>query len=125
MVLYYMYSNKQRGITMFYIYERSSTYIMGKMDQLSGEVRPDHRKAYATMGAARAALTRMSKRYRADLKASVNDPEYRFGIAEAEYFHTGIEKSRVVKNMINGAPIVETVNTPGYMSPRSEAYWSM
>ena len=110
---------------MFYIYERTSTYIMGKMDQRTGEVRPDHRKAYKTMPAAQAALTRMSKRYRADLLESVNDPVYRYGIAEADYFHKTIEKSRTVKNMMNGAPIVETVNTPGYMSPRSEAYWSM
>jgi len=56
---------------------------------------------------------------------SVNDPQYRYGIAEANYFHTTIEKSRTVKNMMNGAAITETVNTPGYMSPRSEAYWSM
>ena len=110
---------------MFYIYERTSTYIMGKMDQRTGEVRPDHRKAYKTMPAAQAALTRMSKRYRADLLESVNDPVYRYGIAEANYFHKTIEKSRTVKNMMNGAPIVESVNTPGYMSPRSEAYWSM
>ena len=110
---------------MFYIYEKTSTLIMGKMDQRTGEVRPDHRKSYKTMAAAGAALTRMSKRYRADLKETVNDPQYRFGVAEAEYFHTSIEKSRTVKNMMNGAAIVETVNTPGYMSPRSEAYWSM
>ena len=110
---------------MFYIYERTSTYIMGKMDQRTGEVRPDHRKAYKTMPAAQAALTRMSKRYRADLLESVNDPVYRYGIAEADYFHKTIEKSRTVKNMMNNADIVETVNTPGYMSPRSEAYWSM
>ena len=110
---------------MFYIYERSSTLIMGKMNTRTGEVRPDHRKSYSTMAAAKAALTRMSKRYRADLLETVNDPQYRFGVAEAEYFHTSIEKSRTVKNMMNGAAIVETVNTPGYMSPRSEAYWSM
>jgi hypothetical protein len=110
---------------MYYIYEKTSTLIMGKMDQRTGEVRPDHRKAYKTMPAAQAALTRMSKRYRADLKETVNDPQYRFGVAEANYFHSTIEKSRTVKNMMNGAPIVETVNTPGYMSPRSEAYWSM
>ena len=110
---------------MYYIYERSSTMIMGKMDQRTGEVRPDHRKSYKTMAAAGAALTRMSKRYRADLLETVNDPQYRFGVAEANYFHTSIEKSRTVKNMMNGAPIQETVNTPGYMSPRSEAYWSM
>ena len=110
---------------MFYIYERSSTLIMGKMDSRTGEVRPDHRKSYKTISAAQAALTKMSKRYRADLLDSVNDPQYRFGVAEANYFHTTIEKSRTVKNMMNGAPIVESVNTPGYMSPRSESYWSM
>jgi hypothetical protein len=110
---------------MFYIYERTSTLIMGKMNSRTGEVRPDHSKAYKTMPAAQAALTRMSKRYRADLLETVNDPQYRFGVAEANYFHTSIEKSRTVKNMMNGEPIQETVNTPGYMSPRSEAYWSM
>ena len=110
---------------MFYIYGRSSTLIMGKMDSRTGEVRPDHRKSYKTISAAQAALTKMSKRYRADLLDSVNDPQYRFGVAEANYFHTTIEKSRTVKNMMNGAPIVESVNTPGYMSPRSESYWSM
>ena len=110
---------------MFYIYEKTSTYIMGKMNSRTGEVRPDHRKSYKTMPAAQAALTRMSKRYRADMLESVNDPQYRYGIAEANYFHTTIEKSRTVKNMMNGEAIQETVNTPGYMSPRSEAYWSM
>ena len=110
---------------MFYIYERTSTYIMGGVNKWDGTVRPDHRKSYKTMPAARAALTRMSKRHRADMLESVNDPQYRFGIAEAEHFHKTIEKSRTVKNMMNGAPIVESVNTPGYMSPRSEAYCSM
>ena len=110
---------------MYYIYEKTSTLIMGKMDQRTGQVRPDHRKSYKTMAAASAALTKMSKRYRADLLETVNDPQYRFGVAEAAYFHSSIEKSRTVKNMMNGAPLVETVNTPGYMSPRSEAYWSM
>ena len=110
---------------MFYIYEKTSTLIMGKMNSRTGEVRPDHRKSYKTISAAQAALTKMSKRYRADLLDSVNDPQYRFGVAEANYFHTTIEKSRTVKNMMNGAPIVESVNTPGYMSPRSESYWSM
>ena len=110
---------------MFYIYDRSSTKIMGKMTRSTGEVLPDAAKSYKTMSAALAARTRMSKRYRADMLESVNDPQYRFGVADANYFHTTIEKSRTVKNMMNGAAIQETVNTPGYMSPRSEAYWSM
>ena len=110
---------------MFYIYEKSSTYIMGKVNTHTGEVRPDHRQSYKTMAAAKAALTRMSKRYRADLLDSVNDPVFRYGIAEADYFHKSIEKSRKTSNMMSGKPMVEPVNTPNYMSPSSEAYWSM
>ncbi len=110
---------------MFYIYEKSSTYIMGKVNTRTGEVRPDHRQSYKTMAAAKAALTRMSKRYRADLLESVNDPVFRYGIAEADYFHKSIEKSRKTSNMMSGKPMVEPVNTPNYMSPSSEAYWSM
>jgi len=110
---------------MFYIYEKTSTYIMGKVNTRTGEVRPDHRQSYKTMAAAKAALTRMSKRYRADLLDSVNDPVFRYGIAEADYFHKSIEKSRTTSNMMSGLPIVEPVNTPNYMSPSSEAYWIM
>ena len=110
---------------MFYIYEKSSTYIMGKVNTRTGEVRPDHRQSYKTMAAAKAALTRMSKRYRADLLDSVNDPVFRYAIAEADYFHKSIEKSRTTSNMMSGKPMVEPVNTPNYMSPSSEAYWSM
>jgi hypothetical protein len=101
---------------------------MGKMNKHTGEVRPDHRHSYKTMAAGKAALTRMSKRYRADLKETVNDPLYRYGVAEAEMFHTFIEKSRTVYSIMDQAkenPITETVNTPGYMSPSSESYWSM
>ena len=113
---------------MFYIYERSTTYIMGKVNKYDGLVRPDHRQSYKTIGAAKAALTRMSKRHRADMLESVNDPVFRYGIAEAELFHKFIEKKRVVYSIMDQAkekPITETVNTPGYMSPSSESYWSM
>ena len=110
---------------MYYIYEKTSTYIMGKMNTRTGEVRPDHRKAYKTMPAAQAALTRMSKRYRADMLESVNDPQYRYGIAEAAYFHNTIEKSRTRTNIMNNQQFTESVNTPGYLSPASESYWSM
>ena len=113
---------------MFYVYEKSSTYIMGKMNTRTGEVRPDHRHCYKTMAAARAAVTRMSKRYRADLLETINDPLFRYGIAEAAYFHKNIEKSRTVYSIMDQAkerPITETVNTPSYCSPSSETYWSM
>ena len=110
---------------MFYIYERTSTLIMGKMNTRTGEVRPDHRQSYKTMAAAKAALTRMSKRYRADMLESVNDPQFRLAIAEAEYFHATIEKTRERTSLMSGKAYTETVNTPAHMSPATETYWSM
>ena len=110
---------------MFYIYEKSSTYIMGKLNTRTGEVRPDHRQAYKTMAAAKAALTRMSKRYRADLLESVNDPLFRYGIAEAGYFHKTIEKLVKKRNLITDEEFMEPANRPMHCSPSSESYWSM
>ena len=45
---------------MYYIYEKSSTYIIGKPDS-KGVARPDHRQSYKTMAAAKAGLTRIKK----------------------------------------------------------------
>ena len=53
---------------------------------------------------------------------------FRYGIAEAEYFHKSIEKSVKRKTLDIGygsKEYMETVNTPNYMSPASETYWSM
>ena len=110
---------------MFYIYERSSTLIMGKMNTRTGEVRPNHRQRYKTQAAAKAALTRMSKRHRADMLDTVNDPQFRYAIAEVQYFHNTVEKTRERTNLLSGKPYWETVNTPAHMSPGSETYWSM
>lgn len=108
---------------MFYIYEKSSTYIIGKPDR-NGVARPDHRQSYKTMAAAKAGLTRIAKA-EGLLQTDPNHAFFRYAIAETGYFHNNIEKSRTVKNMMNNKEFIESVNTPGYMSPRSEAYWSM
>ena len=110
---------------MFYIYEKSSTYIMGKINKWDGLVRPDHRQSYKTMAAAKAALTRMSKRHRADMLDSVNDPLFRYGIAEAEYFHKTIEKQVKKRNLLTDEEFMEPANRPMHCSPSSESYWSM
>ena len=110
---------------MFYIYEKSSTYIMGKVNKWDGLVRPDYRQSYKTMAAAKAALTRMSKRHRADMLDSVNDPLFRYGIAEAEYFHKTIEKQVKKRNLITDEEFMEPANRPMHCSPSSESYWSM
>ena len=109
---------------MYYIYEQSSTYIMGKPDR-NGVTHPDHRQSYKTMAAAKAALTRIAKA-EGLLKTDPNYAEYRYAIAEAAYFHKHVER-QVKKSslMDNTKTWYEGVNTPNYMSPSSESYWSM
>jgi hypothetical protein len=103
---------------MYYIYEQSSTYIIGKPDR-NGVARPDHRQSYKTMAAAKAALTRIAK----------VEPDYdptRYAIAETGVFHDLIEKTVVKKSaMPPYKEFEERVNTPYYCSPSSETYWSM
>lgn len=113
---------------MFVIYENSSTLIMGKPDR-HGIVRPDYRQSYKTMAAAKAAVTRMAKLWRANSLSAYesldNDPVFRYAIAEKGLFHDVIEKRRVRKNLMNDSEFDEPVNTPAHMSPATETYWSM
>ena len=108
---------------MYYVYEKSSTYIMGKPDR-NGVTRPDHRKSYKTLGAAEAALTRICKAENL-FPSDPNYARFRYGIAASAFFHQNIEKSRTRTNIMNNQQFSEKVNTPGYLSPASESYWSM
>jgi len=110
---------------MFYIYEKSSTYIMGKPNKTTGLVRPDHRQSYKTMAAAKAGLTRIAKA-EGLLKTDPNHADYRYAIADAEMFHKLIEKQvKKTSYMDETKTFMEPVNTPYYCSPSSETYWSM
>ena len=109
---------------MFYIYEKSTTYIIGKPDR-NGVARPDHRQSYKTMAAAKAGLTRICKA-EGLLKTDPNYAEYRYAIAEADLFHKLIEKQVRRKSLMDETKeFMEPINTPSYMSPSSESYWSM
>ena len=107
---------------MFYIYEKSSTYIIGKPDR-NGVARPDHRQVYKTMASAKAGLTRICKASGL-LPTDVNYPEFRVAICDYDLFHRLVEKKVKKKNMMNGEEFMEPVNTPYYLSPSSETYWS-
>lgn len=109
---------------MFYVYEKSSTYIMGKTDK-KGVTRPDHRQSYKTMAAAKAGLTRIAKA-EGLLPTDPNYAEFRYAIAEADYFHKNIEKQVEKSSYMDKTKTwMEPVNTPHYCSPSSETYWSM
>jgi hypothetical protein len=112
----------------YVIYEKSSTFIMGPYTARR-EVLPNHRQSYKTMAAAKAALTRWTKWWQqdiGDLDSPDNNPQFRYAIAEKDLFHKNIEKSVKKKNMMDPTKeFMEPVNTPSYMSPASESYWSM
>ena len=107
----------------FYIYEKSSTYIIGKPDR-NGVARPDHRQSYKTMPAAKAGLTRIIKAENL-LPTDPNYGEFRYEIAETDTFHRNIEKQVKKKNMMSGKEFMEPANRPYYCSPSSETFWSM
>ena len=81
---------------MFYIYEKSSTYIIGKPDK-NGVARPDHRQVYKTMASAKAGLTRICKASGL-LPTDVNYPEFRLAICDYDLFHRLVEKKVKKKN---------------------------
>ena len=49
----------------------------------------------------------------------------KYGIADYVTYLTTIEKKVERVNLMSGQKYMESVNTPNYMSPASEAYWSM
>lgn len=75
------------------------------------------RDNYATEAAAKAARTRMIKkgRYTAD----------QIRVSDFQLYRMFIEETVERVNLMTGKTFRESVNTPGYCSPSSEAYWSM
>ena len=107
---------------MYYIYDQKTTKILSREGK-----RYYQRAEYKTMSAAQAALTRMQKKWvqREGVAAQAEGPLFTAAIAEADYYSKNVEKFVTRKNMMSGQDYKESINTPNYMSPASEAYWSM
>ena len=74
-----------------------------------------NKSVYSTEAAAKAAITRAGN------KGDSRELDY----AEYNLYHESIEKQVERKNLMSGKTYMESVNTPNYMSPSREAYWSM
>lgn len=79
---------------------------------------PVEKKSFATERAAKAAITRAYN----DGKITNRDD---YAVAEYSHFYHNIEKTRLVRNMMSGALVEISVNTPLCCDPSSETYWSM
>jgi hypothetical protein len=121
----------------YYVYNKESTKIaMGK----GGRMHREHE--YPTLAAAKAAVTRMDKKW-FDRKVNASDfdreyhperyedsarPIFKYAIAESAHYHQNIEKYETTYSMYDKErknPIRQSVNTPAYMDPGCESYWSM
>lgn len=78
----------------------------------------DQNKTYKTITAAKSALTRISKK-----NHTINKSEYE--ITDINNFTNNIEKSIERTNLQTKQKYMEKINTPPYMSPAYESYWSM
>jgi len=120
----------------YYIYHTTSSRIaMGKGNRAWSE------HEYPTEGAAKAALTRIQKKTqkrREALMASDHSWDHEkadrlasnvadLAIAESRLYHDCIEQFEEVVPMFSktGKTIRQSVNTPAYMDPSRESYWTM
>lgn len=80
-----------------------------------------YKEYYKSEAAAKAALTRAVK------KGKVTEKEANeiYRISDAATFSTKIEKTEMVRNLMSGEMIEQSVNTPRCCDPSSELYWSM
>jgi len=79
-------------------------------------------KQYKTAAAAKAALTRyLNKEHK---KSGWIDVDGDYKVAHAETYYEFIERKVERVNMMSGKTYWESINTPSYCSPASEAYWS-
>ena len=123
---------------MFYVYHKSSSRIASNPARGKSYLKAE----YKSEGAAKAAVTRMVKqanqRY-AELMNSKYDWDHEkareviantkdLAIAEAEFYHKNIEQFETVYSMMDKDktnPIRQSINTPAYMDPSRESYWTM
>ncbi len=81
-------------------------------------------KSYKTMGAAKAAISRLRKTVPITDLNTERDPLFVYAIAEINYFYKTIDQTVERVNLMSGKTFRESVNTPYHCSPSSESYWS-
>ena len=97
----------------YVIYHNETTKLLGGSS-----------KSYKTMGAAKAAISRLRKNVPVSDLNTDNDPLFVYAIAEINYFYKHIEHTVERVNLMSGKTFRESVNTPYHCSPSSESYWS-
>ena len=113
---------------MFVIYNKETTVILKARAQSVG----CYISSYKTESAAKAALTRLTKKDQLGVAPNLTGDfnakripyvKEDFAIADAVDFQNLIEKTTTSRNAITGAEFEESVNANYATSPASENYW--
>jgi hypothetical protein len=94
----------------YVVYEVESTRYAGRKGSYGEPI-------FESMAAAKSHVTRLLKKGKYKKRSEL-------GILSVEQFRK-IEKKEVRKHLMTGEDMVVSVNTPGYLCPSSESYWSM
>lgn len=87
-------------------------YIVYRKDTTRMVRKANGDEFFATMSVAKRHITRY-----------LNWDDY--AVAEYNHYRDSIEQQVERVNLMSGQKYMESVNTPNYMSPASEAYWQM
>ena len=136
---------KKEGKMTFVIYRTDTTEIVSEKDySYSGQI-------HKTEGHAKASLTRIKKKFTEGLAKKRPYGTFKFEglgihengktgrqargeltgemvemkIVDSETYFNKIEAQEEVTNMMTGKKFKQSVNTPNFMSPACESYWSM
>jgi|TARA_B100000085_G_C18522797_1_gene504409 hypothetical protein len=136
---------QKEGKMAFVIYRTDTTEIVSEKDySYSGQI-------HKTEGHAKASLTRIKKKFAEGLAKKRPYGTFKFEglgihengktgrqargeltgemvemkIVDSETYFNKIEAQEEVTNMMTGKKFKQSVNTPNFMSPACESYWSM
>ena len=84
-----------------------------------------HKKSFYFEHHASALAAKLNEREARHAAYSSNVSEAAYAVATVEHYKTHVVHMVTRRNLITGLEYEEPSNTPGYMSPSSEAYWSM
>lgn len=109
---------REKEPKMFVIYHCASTMHVGPVK--GGWMHSSFPKTYKVYGAALNAAAKAN----ALAMGEAHGPGP-YGVASIEHYQTKVVKMVERTNMMSGKTYLEPSNTPGFMSPSSEVYWSM
>ena len=108
---------------MFVVYHIASTHMVGPLPK-SGKPHTLYARTYKTAHMAKRACDKYNAGKRTHCGNEVSGPGD-YGWCSADHYQKRVVRMVERTNMMSGKKFMEPSNTPGYMSPSSEAYWSM